>query len=140
MLHLIKLCVGVRSVEELEEWRADRQARGLGRPDGLNAHRTRMRPKRADEIIGRGSLYWVIDGAIRGRQPVVALDAGNDPDGRVHCQIVMTAGVIRTVPQPKRPFQGWRYLTPQDAPDDLNQASDEEAGALIDDLARLGLL
>lgn len=140
MIHLIKLCVGVSSVEELEDWRAERRARGLGRPDGFNAHRTRMMPKRASEIVGQGSLYWVIDGAIRGRQPIMALEQGTDPDGRSHCQIVMAPGVIRTVPQPKRPFQGWRYLEPKDAPADLSQSTEAGEDEIIEELAKLGLL
>jgi hypothetical protein len=141
VIHLIKLCVGVSSVEELQEWRAERKAQGLGRPDGLNAHRTRMTPKRAGEIAGQGSLYWVIAGTIQGRQPIAGFEPGTDEDGRPHCKILMKPGVIRTVPQPKRPFQGWRYLDPKDAPADLEQGTDPEgARELVSDLARLGLI
>lgn len=140
MIHLIKLCVGVSSVEELAEWRADRKAAGLGRPDGLNVHRTRMMPKRADEIVGQGSLYWVIGGAIRGRQKIVDLQATTDEEGISRCLILMEPGVIRTVPQPKRPFQGWRYLKPVDAPADLGENGAEADGELVSELARLGLI
>ena len=119
MLHLIKLCVGVDSVEELEAWRAERRARGLGRPDGLNYHRTRMTPKRAAEIAGQGSLYWVIGGEIRGRQKIAGFEAAVREDGAPCCLILMEPGVIRTLPQPRQPFQGWRYLKPEDAPADL---------------------
>lgn len=141
MIHLIKLCVGVSSVEELETWRAERRRLGMGRPDGLNAHRTRMMPKRADEIVGQGSLYWVIAGKIQGRQPILGLEPGIDEDGRSYCSILMQPGVIRTVPQPKRPFQGWRYLPAKDAPADLGENADAEgAEELVSDLARLGLI
>lgn len=140
MIHLIKLCVGVGSVEELESWRAERRAAGFGRPDGLNMHRTRSMPRRADEIVGQGSLFWVIDGAIRGRQKIVALEAATDNEGRSCCHILMAPGVIRTVPQPKRPFQGWRYLPIEDAPADLAGLDANGAESIVADLARLGLL
>ena len=140
MIHLIKLCVGVDSIEDLETWRAERQAMGLGREDGLNFHRTRMTPKRAEEIVGQGSLYWVIAGEIRGRQKIVGLESTVREDGVPSCLILMEPGVIRTVPQPRRPFQGWRYLRPEDAPDDLDPTADPGESAIIADLARLGLL
>lgn len=140
MIHLIKLCVGCPSVEELQEWRDQRRTRGLGRPDGLNVHRTRMTPKRADEIIGQGSLYWVMGGLIRARQLVVGLENGTDPEGRSYCEILMAPELIRTVPQPRRPFQGWRYLKPEDAPADLDAGADDDGGELVEELARLGLL
>ena len=140
MIHLIKLCVGVDSVEQLEQWRADRAASGLGRPDGLNQHRTRMTPKRADEIAGEGSLYWVIGGEVRGRQKIVRFEPTVREDGAPSCLILMEPGVIRTVPQPRRPFQGWRYLKPEDAPEDLDPSSDPGESEIIADLARLGLL
>lgn len=141
MIHLIKLCVGVTAVEELEAWRDANRDMGLARPDGNDMHRTRMMPKRADEIVGQGSLYWVMSGAIRGRQRIVGLEPGEDEDGRSHCKIVLAPGVIRTVPQPKRPFQGWRYLKPEDAPEDLKgEGVTQDDGALVDELARLGLI
>lgn len=139
VIHLIKLCVGCAQVEDLETWRAERKAMGLGRPDGLNVHRTRMMPRRGDEIVGQGSLYWVMGGVIRGRQPIVGLESDVDQEGRSFCKILMAPGVIRTVPYPKRPFQGWRYLRPEDAPADLAGDADPDA-SLVHDLARLGLI
>ncbi|MBU1175567.1 MAG: DUF1489 domain-containing protein [Alphaproteobacteria bacterium] len=140
MIHLIKLCVGVATVEELEQWRAERRALGLGRSDGFNYHRTRMTPRRADEIVAQGSLYWVIGGEIRGRQKIVALEQSMREDGVPACDIVMEPGVIRTVPQPRRPFQGWRYLRPEEAPADLGPGMDPGESAIMAELARLGLL
>lgn len=140
MINLIKLCVGATSVEDLLAWRADRRARGLGRPDGLNVHRTRMMPKRRDEIVGKGSLYWVIAGTIRCRQLIVGLDAEKNDEGRSCCDILMDPEVIMTVPQPKRPFQGWRYLQVKDAPADLNPGTKEEDIGLAEELAKLGLI
>jgi hypothetical protein len=140
MIHLIKLCVGVASIEELEAWRADRRARGLARPDGLTTHRTRQTPRRAEEIIGKGSLYWVIGGEIRGRQKIAGFETALREDGIPCCLILMEPEIIRTVPQPRRPFQGWRYLRPEDAPADLDPQADADVNELVADLARHGLL
>lgn len=140
MIHLIKLCVGCDSVEDLEAYRAERRREGSGRADGLDVHRTRMMPKRAAEIVGQGSLYWVIGGTVRGRQLVVGLEPGTDAEGRSYCEILMRPGVVRTVPQPRRPFQGWRYLKPEDAPADLEGGAGDSDDTLVTELARLGLL
>jgi len=140
MIHLIKLCVGVGSVEELEDWRAQRRAMGLGRPDGLNFHRTRMTPKRADEIAGQGSLYWVIGGEIRGHQKIAGFEPSVRDDGVPACDILLEPSVIRTVPRPRAAFQGWRYLKPEDAPPDLETLGEDDDSAIVAELARLGLL
>ncbi len=140
MTNLIKLCVGVTSVDELIEHREYYRSRGLGRADGLNSHRTRMMPKRRDEIVGKGSLYWVMGGAIRCRQLIVDLEATTDAEGRSCCDILLKPEIVNTVPQPKRPFQGWRYLTPADAPLDIDPGVDEDGAELAEELARLGLI
>ncbi|WMT85371.1 DUF1489 domain-containing protein [Pelagibacterium sp. 26DY04] len=140
-MHIIKLCVGVSSIEELAEWRAQRRAQGLGRPDGLNVHRTRMMPKKADEIIGQGSLYWVISGVIRCRQVIAGLEAATDAEGRTCCNILLEPELIRTTPYPRRPFQGWRYLLPKDAPPDLGRPGEETPPeGMAEELAQLGLI
>ncbi|MCW5723884.1 MAG: DUF1489 domain-containing protein [Maricaulaceae bacterium] len=135
-LHLIKLCVGVDSIEELESWRDRRMAerRARGEPE-LSRHVTRMTPKRAAEVLDGGSLYWVIRRVIQCRQRIVALEDVTGEDGVMRCAIVMEPEIIRTAPAPRRPFQGWRYLRAEDAPPDL---SDPRAGGaeLPDDLRR----
>lgn len=143
MMHMIKLCVGVATLEELEGYRSER-AHWWGADYGsdVHVHRTRMRPKRAAEIEGQGSLYWVISGVIRARQRVLRLAEATDSEGRGCCDIIMAPDLIRVAPRRKRPFQGWRYLQPGDAPADLGGAGFEEAGSmeLAEELARLGLL
>ncbi len=122
-LHLIKLCVGVSDVEWLE-----RRAAG-GRP--LVVH-TRMTPKRASEIEDGGSLYWVVKGVVLCRQPI--LDIATLGEGKAsRCEITLEPRVIRTSPLARRPFQGWRYLDPKDAPADLDIL---DAGEAPDELVR----
>ncbi len=127
-LHLAKLCVGVERPEELEAWQARRSAeRAAAGLDDRPRHVTRMRPRRAEELLDGGSLYWVMKGVIRARQRIVALEETDTGDGVRRCAIVLGPEVIRTAPAPRRPFQGWRYLDPQDAPPDLAVAGDGEA-------------
>lgn len=140
MMHLIKLCVGVATAEELAAWRAHRRALGHGRADGCDVHTTRMMPKRAAEIVGQGSLYWVMSGVIRCRQQIVGLEADTDGEGKSCCHIVMDPELVMTVPQPKRPFQGWRYLRPEDVPADLSAGTSSDGAELAEELAKLGLL
>jgi len=140
LINLIKLCVGIKSVSHLEEVRALRKANGQGRNDGLILHRTRMMPKRRDEIIGKGSLFWVIGGKIACRQLIVDLEAQVDNEGKKCCDILMQPQIIRTIPQPKRAFQGWRYLPQSDIPSDLNSEFSEGDSDLAAQLAQLGLI
>lgn len=123
-LHLIKLCVGAEKVEDLTDWQATPQARG---PDGRPRHITRMWPKEGAQVLDGGSLYWVFKGLVLARQRVLALDEVVGADGVRRCALVLDPAVVRTLPQPRRPFQGWRYLKPADAPRDLAPGRDTEA-------------
>ena len=69
MMHMIKLCDGVATLEELDSYRAER-AHWWGADYGkdVHVHRTRTMPKRREEIEGQGSIYWVISGVVRCRQ------------------------------------------------------------------------
>ncbi|OWU70347.1 DUF1489 family protein [Marinibacterium profundimaris] len=115
-IHLVKLCVGAAAVEDLEHWQATARARGT---DGLPRHVTRMWPRREAELLNGGSLFWVFKGLVLCRQQVLRLDPVTGSDGIERCGIVLEHEVTRTRPLPRRPFQGWRYLTPEDAPEDL---------------------
>lgn len=141
MIHMVKLCVGVYSFEELESYR-DERAHWWDADYGedVHVHRTRMMPKRADEMEGKSSIYWVIAGAIVCRQVIQRLATYTDGEGKNYCDIIMAPDLIKTVPYPKRPFQGWRYLEPKDAPPDLAANDSENSIEIAAELARLGLL
>ncbi len=115
-VNLLKLCVGAETVQDLIDWQASARAKGT---DGRPRHVTRMWPKRADELLAGGSLYWVFKGVILARQRILRLDEVDRGDGIARCGLVLDTQVIRTEAVPKRPFQGWRYLSPADAPRDL---------------------
>lgn len=112
-IHLLKLCVGAGEVEDLADWQA-RLMRHASHP----YHRTRMVPRRATELLDGGSIYWVIRGAIRVRQPILDVRVVDDETGRPLCELVFDPTLIPTERQPRKPFQGWRYLKPADAPAD----------------------
>ena len=141
-LNLIKLCVGCESVEDLEDWIADRlEGR---RRNGLapeHDHVTRMMPARARELLEGGSLYWVIKGNVQCRQRLVDVRSFVDGEGVGRCQLVLDPNVVATRWQPRRPFQGWRYLSQSDAPADLGKSALVEMPSdLRRELASLGLL
>jgi hypothetical protein len=144
-LHLVKLAVGCDSVRELKQWVAERMA--TAKKKGLpqrHIHITRMTPKREDDILAGGSLYWVIRGEIAAREKIIALEPFRDKDGIGRCRIVMQPKVIAVSPRPMRPFQGWRYLKPDSAPPDLDRISAKGVAAMPEPLRRelrdLGLL
>ncbi len=138
-LNIIKLCVGAESVEDLLDWQSQNRDRWA---PGTAEHVTRMWPKRADEVLDGGSLYWVVKGAILCRQRILALEERRGSDGVARCALVMDAEVIRTEAAPRRPFQGWRYLAPEESPRDLPKGralDDALPPALAQALAEIGL-
>lgn len=114
-VHMIKLCVGADSIDDLEAWQA-RLMQTAARP----YHHTRMAPKQREALLAGGSIYWVIRRAIRVRQRIVDIRTLEDNSGRSFCELVFDPELIAVQPRRKRPFQGWRYLKPGDAPPDLD--------------------
>ncbi len=143
-LHLIKLCVGCDSIVDLDEWIAFRreEKRARGQPLG-HFHVTRMAPQRKDELLDDGSLYWIIKGNVQCRQAITGLEPFIDEEGIGRCRIHLGDKVVPTNWQPRRPFQGWRYLKPAEAPADL-RAGMAELAEMPDEMRRelseLGLL
>jgi hypothetical protein len=142
-LHLRKLCVGVDKLDELQRWQAHR----LTQQEGRIWHATRNWPRRQQEILeGEGSLYWIIRGQMAARQRILGFEPAprkdpEDPDEKPFCRILLDPALVPTEPWPHRPFQGWRYLKPGEAPPDLD-ASAKAAGLppeLTAELKALGL-
>jgi hypothetical protein len=120
-LHLIKLCVGIDRLDQLQELQKAREQARVARGERPNPwHITRMTPRRADEVLDGGSLYWVIKRVVQARQRIVALEEVIGEDGIKRCRLVLGLELIATEPQPRRPFQGWRYFKDEDAPVDLS--------------------
>ncbi len=143
-LHLIKLCVGCNSVKDLEDWIREKRKRlkksGSARE---HIHTTRMTPKRAEELLDGGSLYWVIRGQIMCRQRLMAMRPFVDKEGVGRCRLALEPKVVLVEPRPFRAFQGWRYLEVKSAPRDLDRAAPGAAAMpeqLRRELRELGLL
>jgi hypothetical protein len=116
--HMVKLCVGADDIGDLERWQ-QRVMQTNPRP----FHQTRMVPKRTAELANGGSMYWVIKGIIQVRQKIVEVKEITDRCGRKACELVFDPELFPVQPMPKRAFQGWRYLKPEDAPVDLQADS-----------------
>lgn len=143
-LNLVKLCVGVEKVSELAEWREMRtaNARAMGM-DYVPHHITRMWPRREEELLDGGSLYWVFKGLILARQRILRLDEVIGEDGIRRCCLIFDPQLVLTEAHKRRPFQGWRYLTKADAPKDIGLYREDEEeipGALRAELSSLGIL
>jgi hypothetical protein len=135
---MVKLAVGVRDIAHLRQIQALRQA-----TNPPLRHQTRSFPRRAAEITEGGSIYWVIAGAIVVRQRI--LDVIDDQwDDNTRCAgLVLDPALVPVTARPTKAFQGWRYLTAEDAPADLGSAPRDD-GSLPEELRRtlqgLGLL
>lgn len=138
-LHLLKLAVGIEHLDDLKA----RQSRFVNAA-GNYQHTTRMFPKREEELLDGGSMYWVIKRLVSVRQSIIGLHREKDEEGRGFCLIELAPEHVLVAPQRKRPFQGWRYLKPEDAPDDLSSRDgyiDPEMPAeMRAELSRIGLI
>ena len=140
-LHLIKLCVGCDSIDDLSEWIAMRMAEKRRAGQKLEHHHvTRMVPKRTPELLDGGSLYWVIKGNVQARQRLLDVRPFVDGEGIGRCRLVLEPKVVPTEWQPKRAFQGWRYFEAKDAPADLSKGRNRDLPPeFFAELAALGL-
>ena len=135
MIHLIKLAVGCDDVAALKAFQAARLS-----AFGHVFHLTRALPKRADELTGGGSLYWVVKGVVAARQRVLEVRADRDDDERPRCRLILDAAVVEVEPRAMKPFQGWRYLAPESAPRDRRPGEQEPPPEMAAELRALGLI
>lgn len=137
-LHLIKLAARATGVDDLVNWQSY-----VRETHGELFHTTRMMPKRVNELLDDGSIYWVIKRKIRVRQNILDIQPFTDEAGIKRCHIFLDPELIATRQQARRPFQGWRYLPSTDAPEDMPSAAegdDELPEHLKAELMALGLL
>lgn len=135
-VHLLKIAVGIESLDHFRQRMKARRTKTF-------THYTRHMPKRAEEVLAGGSLYWIVKGHIAVRCPIVGLEEAVLENKGPHCGIVMKTELIPVLPQPRRPHQGWRYLESEDAPPDiakLGKGAAEMPPELMAELRSLGLL
>jgi hypothetical protein len=142
VLHLIKLAVGVDDLAHMKEVQSARRRQRRQSPRSPHWVYTRNTPRRAEELLAGGSLYWVVRGVIRCRQVLVGFDEDFDrEEARKYCRIKLRRTLVPTTPQACRAFQGWRYLEPERAPPDLSRGDTGDLPAeMAAELKRLGLL
>ena len=143
-VHLVKLCVGIDRVDDLRAWQAKRleALARMGKVPEL-CHKTKQMPRRRVEVLDGGSLYWVIKGFVSARQRILDLKKTTREDGTPCCGIVLDSKVVETRLNPRRPFQGWRYLEAEEAPPDVsvsNEASAEIPPGMREELRALRLI
>lgn len=114
MLHMLKLSVGPKDVAQL---RAIQKLRAVVEPP--LRHQTRMTPKRREEILDSGSIYWVVGGFLQVRQRILDIIADDWGDGTPCCGLVLDPKLVMVEARATKAFQGWRYLSPGDAPADV---------------------
>ena len=119
-VHLKKLSVGSASIDSLRRFQAARLANA-----GRLVHITRNRPRRVEELLDGGSIYWIIKGVMTARQAIIDIVEANRADGSPACGIVLSPEIVNVVPTRMRIFQGWRYLEVADAPIDIGTDNDE---------------
>ena len=107
-VHLKKLAVGISSIENLK----DRQS-FIFDTYGEIINFTRNKPKRVDELIEGGSLYWIINRKVFVRQKILEIKSFVLEDGKKSAGIVLQNKLIRVRPVSMKPFQGWRYYQSQ---------------------------
>jgi hypothetical protein len=112
-VHLTKVAFACRDLDALQLRIAGRAVCGEVRIV------TRMRPKRAAELIG-GSLFWIVKHRLVACQEILRFE--DRQDGRI--DIVCSAELNTVSPVHRRAHQGWRYLERGDAP----SANGDETG------------
>jgi len=117
-IHLLRLAVGAESLESMRAWCAEDRIDWQGQ--AAVPTYTRRAPTRTADLLEGGCIYWVVKGVVRCRQPIIGIDAVTGQDGTAYCRLLLAPELVETAPMPKRPFQGWRYLTPEAAPADLS--------------------
>src|SRR5277367_2788233 len=115
MLHIAKLAVGVRDIDHIRALQAERL-----RSNPPLRHRTRNFPRRGNDVLDGGSLYWVISGSMLARQRILDIVEDKRDDQTPCASFILDQDVVPLIGRPTRPFQGWRYLSPEAAPADLD--------------------
>ena len=141
-LHLIKLADGVADFAHMKRLQANRRKERRQGPRTPHWVYTRNTPRRPDELLDGGSLYWVVKGVVRCRQELVGFEEDFDEDdGKKYCRIKVKRTIVATAPVAFKPFQGWRYLESERAPPDLSRGDARNMPAeMAAELKRLGLL
>lgn len=143
VVHLLQMCAEIEDVEHLKREQSAKIQQSLSQGLGNKlSHLTRHMPRREAEVLGGGSIYWIIRGSIRARQRIIGLEAVIGRGGTPRCNLVLDPELIRTEPQSRRPHQGWQYLKPEHAPKDADPRSQDQElpEETVIDVTEIGLI
>jgi len=135
--NLKKIAVGIKTIERLKI-----RQQMLFENYGAIIHSTRNMPKQKADLIKTGSMYWIIQRNVLVRQKILDIKSVIRSDGSKGCEIELDQDLIKVIPTPMRPFQGWRYYMDEDIPPDLNindDGSEEIPDEVNSELIKLGL-
>ena len=139
-VHLVKMAVGISSVEHLK----DMQKKCWADKDGIIHHFTRNKPKRSHELLDGGAIFWIIKGYIRVKQRVRGFNEIFDRNKKRRCRITLDPKLVRVEMLAHKPIQGWRYMEDDIAPAAVNAnhavCIDGFPDAMVEELKSLGLL
>ena len=126
VINIIKLCVGAQNVVDLYNWQKNRTFNFKNNKEPVTFIITRMRPRKEQELLNGGSIYWVFKGLILARQKIIALDDFKSEDNISRCKIILDTKIILTEALHKKSFQGWRYFKQEEIPKDKEIFTNEK--------------
>ena len=135
--HLKKIAVGIETVERLKI-----RQEMIFRTYGRLFHSTRNMPKKREELIQSGSMFWIIKRYVLVRQKIINIIPVVREDGSKGCEIELDKNLTKVIPTKMKPFQGWRYYLEEEIPQDLNvncNEDDEVPEQIRSELIKLGL-
>lgn len=135
--NLKKIAVGIDSIDRLHI-----RQQMIKSSYGKIIHTTRNMPKQKDDLIDNGSMFWIIKRNILVRQKILNIETVIRDDGSKGCEIELDEDLIKVIPTPMKPFQGWRYYMASDIPPDLNVSNIESEDLpenINSELIKLGL-
>ena len=135
--HLKKIAVGIETVERLKV-----RQEMIFRTYGRLFHSTRNMPKKREELIQSGSMFWIIKRYVLVRQKIINIIPVVREDGSKGCEIELDKNLTKVIPTKMKPFQGWRYYLEEEIPQDLNvncNEDDEVPEQIRSELIKLGL-
>ncbi|MDC0456366.1 DUF1489 domain-containing protein [Alphaproteobacteria bacterium] len=135
--NLKKIAVGIETIERLRI-----RQEILFNAYGKIIHTTRNMPKQKEQLIKTGSIFWIIKRNVLVRQKILDIISVIRDDGSKGCEIELDKDLVRVIPTPMKPFQGWRYYMVDDTPPDLNLGNLENEDLpenINSELIKLGL-
>ena len=142
-IHLLRMAVGIESIANLKQIQSDRLIQSRVSNEKKLYTITRNFPKKVEDLLDGGSIYWVIKKYIRVRQSILGIERRKNKDGKPYCAIQIDPILNQVIARRQKAFQGWRYLKAEDKPIDLQISGEKVINMpveMVDELRELGLI